>query len=165
MEKWPVLYHLITNMYDIELLKTMHTDDKQTSLLLHLLFSPIFDERWFKVILHFMDQNKFDLKYKGTNGLTLLDGAIHQNNIFLIQYFICKGLKFTDSTGATGRDFVQSCIYLSKDSLLKRYQTIEACIKYGYDITTKDKNGLTLRDYIEKYIPKKHNGKYIELLR
>ncbi|AYV83130.1 MAG: hypothetical protein Hyperionvirus4_95 [Hyperionvirus sp.] len=179
-DQWGILYHFIRNFYDLERIKTMRTDSEGTSLLTYLVFLPCFNEGWFMVILHYLEQNGYDIKYKGATNRTLLDGAIYQRSVKLVNYLVSKGIKFSEGVRMAekkGCDFVQWHIafpynYMDhspcKDYQNACFEIVAACVKAGYDISLKDADGLNIKDYVEKYINKDKfldsYAKHMELL-
>ncbi|AYV81288.1 MAG: hypothetical protein Harvfovirus25_7 [Harvfovirus sp.] len=159
-DNWEMVCYIIRNLCDGEVVRTKPKGGK--GILSHLVFMPIFNGGWFVRIMEYLVEIGYDIGDGG--GDTLLDGAIYQRNVVLIKYLVRRGMKFCDGGRVkemNGCDYVQTCVCFPyhfmdhkpcKDYQMQCFRTVEACVIAGYDICTKDKNGLTIVDYIEKYI-------------
>ncbi len=96
-DRWPVIHHLIANVYDIDMVTRWKCPDNHT--IIWYAMTSIFhhNSEWALKIAKLAVEHKFNFAEKnGPFGLTMLDLAVSQYDVALINYCIEQKCSFAD---------------------------------------------------------------------
>lgn len=187
--QWSVIFHIIKHIYTYEKIINWRDNDGNSLLVRLLKDSYWFDEMWFNSILEVMISYKLDIteKINKMYAHSLLDLAIDKLSPKIIKTLVKYGCKFTEggkylncgisynslsTNNESWCDALQREIWYAYHNLSeipdqkyqrKIFDTVKCCIMNGYDITTKDSHGFSLKNYIEKFITYEKHPEFYEL--